>query len=315
VVIKDFIYNYTRTETYNGDITDFDLPAKYNTDYDQFITPMLVYSGADQINQFLPTDPIWQSADYTKWYNNYGLSLTNINNYPITTTVSSLDLISRNLYVNNASGFPVTGTILLGTELIGYTGVDIEYNILTGLTRGVNSTQVQNHSAGQQVYIDLPPVIVLNSGRGYRVAPIVTAYIDTSIYPPPRVAAGLAPIMALGKVIGVEVINPGSGYIVLPEIRIEAASTELFSSTGVDTSLNYIALTTTGLLTGDLVRYDVGIDTEPVGGLVIGTHYYVRVLQSKPTPIVALYTNYVDAMRDQDRVNLYTHGSGDNNIL
>ena len=315
VVIKDFIFNYTRTDLYDSDITDFDLPAKYNTNYDQFITPMLVYSGADTINEFLPTDPIWQSLDYTKWYNNYGLSLSTVYKYPMTTVASYLNLVSDNLYVNNVSGFPVTGTVLIGTELIGYTGIDTAYNILTGLTRGVKNTQVQNHIYGEQIYIDLPPVLVLNSGRGYTVPPRVTAYIDTSIYPAPRVAAILAPIMSLDKVIGVQVVNPGSGYAVLPEIIFEPALTENFASTGVDTSLNYIALTTTGLVTGDLVRYDVGTDTEPVGGLQVGAYYYVNLLQNTPTNVIALYNSYVDAVQDHNRVNLYTQGSGDNNKL
>jgi hypothetical protein len=395
VVIKDFIFNYSRTDIYDSDITDFDLPAQYNTNYDEFITPMLVYSGADAVNEFLPSNNIWKSPEYTKWYNNYGLSLSQVNHYPITTTASYINLVDKNLYVNNVSGFPVTGTILIGTELIGYSGINIEYNILTGLTRGVKDTTIQNHNAGEQIYIDLPSVIVLNSGRGYAEPPKITAYIDTSIYPAPRVDAILAPIMAADKVIGVQVINPGSGYAVLPEIQIEPALIQNFNSTGVDTSLNYIALTTTGLVTGDLVRYDVGIITttvskttaqtnkltctttvglykdmsiifsgttfggvkantlyyilsivdgntftisnkiggtevilstdsgnmqltgknKPIGGLTVGAHYYVNVLQSTPTPIVALYTNYVDAMRDQDRVNLYSKGTGTNNIL
>jgi hypothetical protein len=147
------------------------------------------------------------------------------------------------------------------------------------------------------------------------VPPNVTAYIDTSIYPNPRVAAILKPIMAADKVIGIQVVNPGSGYAVLPEIVIEPSNKQNFASTGVDTRLNYIALTTTGLQTGDIVRYDIGDNTEPVVGLVPGNYYYVNLLQTTPANIIALYLNYVDAIRDHDRVNLYSQGSGNNNIL
>ena len=54
---------------------------------------------------------------------------------------------------------------------------------------------------------------------------------------------------------------------------------------------------------------------KPVSGLQVGEYYYVNVLQTTPSNVIALYTNYVDAIQDHNRVNLYTQGTGDNNIL
>ncbi len=35
----------------------------------QYITPELVYANPSGINQYLPTDPIWQTQPYNNWFN------------------------------------------------------------------------------------------------------------------------------------------------------------------------------------------------------------------------------------------------------
>ena len=82
---KEFLFKYTGTDLYPGNITDFDLPAQYNTDIQQFVTPELVYANPSAPNQYLPSDPIWQSPAYTEWFNNYGLSITGVTDYQIKT--------------------------------------------------------------------------------------------------------------------------------------------------------------------------------------------------------------------------------------
>ena len=315
VVIKDFLFKYTGIDVFEGDITDFDLPAKYNSTQGQFITPELVYTNPDNVAQYLPSDSIWQSSDYNQWFNNYGLSITGQKGYLIAVLESYVALNSGSMFVNNVSGFPVNGVVTLGTEQIGYSGIDYLNNQLLGLSRGLNNTTVQTHIPGENIYIDLPAVVILNSGRNYAEPPKITAYIDTSIYPAPRVPAQLQPIMGIGAVIGVEVLNPGEGYATLPEIRIDPAFTVTFNSSAVDPVNFTIELSTPLLETGDLVVYQPSTGSTNIGGLTPGQKYYVGVLETSPTTLVSLYKTYIDASYDHDRIPLYSAGSGTQTLL
>jgi len=315
VVIKEFLFKYTGSDLYAGTITDFDLPAQYNTGVQQFITPELVYSNPSETNQYLPTDPIWQTAPYSEWFNNYGLGITGVDNYQITVLASYVSLNSPAMAVDNAYGFPINGTILIGDELIGYSNVDRSTNTLSGLTRGVDGTPITAHIPGEIITINLPAILVLNSGRGYTEPPRVVAYIDTTIYPAPRRAAVLQVVMNLDAILRVDVIDPGDGYAVLPQIIIDPSVSVSFTSDDVNLLSNTISLPSPLLQTGDLIKYTIGTNTTAVGGLDVDQYYYVNVLESTPTFVIALYTTYRDAINDSDRVVLFDTGSGINNAL
>ena len=310
VVVKDYVFKYTGTDVFEGNITDFDLPATYNSTIQQYVTPELVYSNPAGDNQYLPTDPIWQESSYNQWFNNYGLSITGEDNYLITTLASYVTLNSSSLIVNNSYGLPVTGVIQIDDEQIGYASLDRSTNTLNGLTRGVNGSTVQTHIPGTDIFIDLPAVLVLNSGRAYSEPPKITAYIDTTIYPAPRVPAILTPIMDLDKVIGVNVINAGEGYPVLPEIIIDPSIVVQFSASMINVLNNVIELDSPLLQTGDLVIFNVTDGSTLPGGLISGQQYYINVLQTVPVVAIALYSNYVNAVNDHDRINIQSSGAG-----
>ena len=61
--------------------------------------------------------------------------------------------------------------------------------------------------------------------------------------------------MSLDSVFAISVINPGNGYLILPEIKIDPAFTVYFDSTNVNTTLNTIQINNALLQTGDLVQY------------------------------------------------------------
>ena len=315
VVIKDFLFKYTGTDLWQGNVTDFDLPATYNTNLQKYITPELVYSNPSQENQYLPSDPIWQTAPYTEWFNNHGLSITGVNDYPITTLASYLSFSSKSMVVDNIYGFPINGVLQIGEEQIAYSGVDRAYGIISGLTRGINGTSITNHIPGEQIIIDLPAVLVLNGGRGYVEPPKITAYIDTNVFPAPTRAAILKPVMYLDTILRVDVVDPGEGYAVLPEILIEPSATITFPSVNVDLSNNTVIIQSQVIQTGDLVQYTVGANTTPIGGLKVGQYYYVSVLETIPNFVISFYTSYVNAIKDHDRVDLLNDGSGDNNNI
>ena len=314
VVIKDFLFAYTKTDIYEGDITDFDLPAKWNSTVQQFITPELVYANPSGDNQYLPSDAIWQNNSYNQWFNNYGLSIIGQNNYQISTLQSYMALNTSSCYVDNVTGFPVTGTIIINNEQIAYSDLNIATNQLLGLSRGINNTTVTQHLPGEKIYMNLSPVLVLNTGRGYSNPPKITAYIDTSIYPAPRTPATFTAIMDLDRVIGVTVTNPGAGYAVLPKIVIDPAFVVTVNSNQVNTTNNTIDLTSPLLQSGDLIVYAPSEGSTPIGGLVSGERYFVNVLESSPNIIIALYESYLNCVNDNNRVRLNTAGTGYQNF-
>jgi hypothetical protein len=328
VVVKDFLFKYTGIDLWAGNITDFDLPAQYNTSLQQYITPELVFANPSSNSEFLPTNAIWENPEYNNWYNNYGVSITGVENYPIAILSSYLTLNSTSLVVDNVYGFPINGVIKVydpmdpetdltkkAYELIAYSSVDRAYGTLNGLTRGINGSTISTHLPGQQIYIDLPAVLVLNGGRGYATPPKITAYIDTTLYPAPRREAILRPVMGVGTLLSVEVVDPGEGYVVLPEIVIEPSDTITFSSSDVDLVKNTIAIQSQILETGDLVKYVVGSDTTAIGGVKNDQYYYINVLETVPNFVIALYTSYADALQDRDRVVFLHTGIGSNNTL
>lgn len=314
VVIKEFIFKYTGAEAYTGDVTDFDLPAQYNTSVGQFITPEMVYSNPNE-NQYLPSDPIWQTGQYREWATNYGLSLTGAKGYEMTWLASYMVLNTSECKVDNAFGFPVSGTIRINDELIGYSSVDRNLGIIHGLTRGLQGTAITTHLPGSQIFIDLPPAVLLNGGRGYTNPPKVTAWIDTAIYPAPTRPAILSAVMQFDTIMRIDVIDPGAGYAVTPEIQVAPADTVSFSSSEVQVSTNTIRIySATSMQSGDLVEYYTSPNAVQIGGVHTNSYYYVGVLDVTPTLIISLYTTYADAVNDRKRVQFTDVGSGNHYV-
>ena len=314
VVIKEFVFKYTGAELYGGNITDFDLPAQWTPAISQFISPELVYSNANGDSEYVLGDPIWQTQPYAAWYQNRGVSLTGIDNYQITFVTSYIALNSSSFAVNNPFGFPVTGVVQIGAELIGYSNVNRSLGTINGLTRGVNGTDITVHFPDDQIYIDLPAVLLLDAGRGYSNPPRVSAVVDLTLYPAPIREAVLVPVMSLDSIQSVTVVDPGEGYMVLPEIVFEPSIVVTFPSTSVHPLTSTIELSTPLLATGDLIKLNVAAGGTTPGGLDDNQYYYVGVLQTVPTFIVALYTNYSNSLADIDRVTISSTGTGDNNL-
>ena len=182
VVIKEFLFKYTGGDFFEGDITDFDLPAQFNTDVQQFVTPQLVYQDPNGYYEYAASDPIWQTQEYTQWFANKGLSLVGQSDYPITILASYITTNTQEFVVDNASGFPVNGTIKIGSssgyEEINYSYVNTALNVVSGLQRGANGTTITDHIPGEQILIELPAIVLLNSGKDYIEPPRVVAYVD-----------------------------------------------------------------------------------------------------------------------------------------
>ncbi len=302
VVIKDYLLKYTKTDIFEGDITDFDVPAQYNSAQEKFISPQLVYDFPENAYEYQLNDPIWSSAEYAQWYNNRGVTIEGQPNFAITTLASYMNTNTNAVLVYNAQGFPTTGVIRIGQEEIIYSYVDRALNLLGGLTRGYNNTTISEHIPGEEIIIDLPAVLILNSGRGYSEPPKVTAYLDPALYPEPIVEAQLEAVMSVDSVLEINVINPGQGYAALPEIRIDPAAVFEFTSESVSNTLHTISLFAPNLTTGDIVQYKQVVPGFGVNKLENSQWYYVNVLESSPTTVIALYTRYGDSLKDTNRI-------------
>ena len=316
VVIKEFVFKYTGTDTYDGEITDFDLPSKYNTSVDNFISPQLVYSNPDNVYTYELNSDIWQEQQYQQWYNNRGVKLSTYNGVPITKLASYIALNTTQMVVENINSFPVTGTIVIDDEIIVYNNIDRENSLLLELQRGVDGTTISTHIPGTVILINLPQVAVMNSGRGYTEPPEVYALVDTTVFPPPITPAMMQPVMNGDKVIAITVTNPGNGYMTIPEIVIEPAVTVTFGSSDITYASDFItlptssiALTTNTFITGDLVQYKL-VTGNGVGSLVNNQWYYVNVLEIVPNYKIGLYNNLQDCVTDTNRIDLINLGSG-----
>lgn len=321
VVVKDFIFKYHGTNSWQGDVTDFDLPAQYDSTIDQFVTPSLVYSNPSMVSNKLSDDSIWENGEYTEWYKNHGLSLTGIDSHPIALLTSSMVLNTAECSVDNAFGFPVTGFIQIDDEIIAYSSVDRNRSMLYGLSRGANGTAITTHNPGAQIVMDIPAVLLLNGGRGYTTLPTVTASFDLDRFPVTsnldvaNTVTGFRPailsaVMQFDTIMRIDVIDPGAGYPVTPDIMIQPAAIVSFNSTEVQLGTNTIRIyNTSQLYTGDLVRY---VSEDHIGGVSSGEYYYIGVLDTAPTLVVSLYTTYANAINDTDRVVFLSAGSGTN---
>lgn len=330
VKINSFLYTYDGLDTYLGDVTDFDLPAKYNDTYGDFQSPQLIYSQFNiESDEYLPTSPVWSDPEYSQWFSNYGLSIINEQSQSSYVEESWTLLSQLSAYitttdtiipVKSIQGFPENGTVIIGSEKIAYNGVDRINNLLTGVTRGYESSTIEVHYPNENINSVLPPILVLNEGRGYVEPPIVTIEIDTTQFPAPRQSAVLSSVLAGDKLLSVTVINAGSGYATQPRIKISSSSiSSTFTSGDINTTFNTITVSNHNFVTGDSVLYTIGAATQPPSGLIPDEYYYVRVIDPDTVALYYTFKAALDydrvALLDNSRVHLVDTGSGNNNVI
>lgn len=306
VVMKEFFLRYNRTDVFEGNLTDFDLPAVWDDNVGRFVSPQLTYKQyADNAYQFPTTSPVWNSELYSEWYKNFGLTLTNSPGTTVTLVSKFVNTLDQEIYVETTDGLPVTGVITVGEERIGYTEVDSILHILRGVSRGVDGTLPTAHFAGMPVIMDYPEIAVVNSGRGYLSEPDVIAYIDTSKYPAPTKPAVLTSVLSGDKVVSVQVVDPGEGYVVTPEIIFSDSSiTATVDAVSINFIENTVRISSTDFVNGDLV-YVYGNQTP---GIVSDGYYYVStigvnvLMAFNNSSIISLYKTKTDALGQRNRI-------------
>jgi hypothetical protein len=144
VTIREFNLLYNGFDEFFGDITDFDLPAYYNTSLEipKFTSPILLpynngtaFNSSTNIESDVPsTSALWSTWPYNQWYSNYLLSLESVQ------------------IIDGGSGYTQPPVVII-------TG---------GATEPAKATAVIN-SIGQVVAVN-----VTNSGSGYIQTPTIT---------------------------------------------------------------------------------------------------------------------------------------------
>jgi len=305
-VIKDFDLRYTNTDTVYSNTSDFDVNPLYNPLTGKFVSPQLSFTNPNESKyEYGVGHAIWDNANFANWYNHYGLALNGIPNFEIGILKLYMTPTSNTLLIDNARGMPDAGILYVENEIIGYASVNRESGLVSGLTRGIGNSFVSEHYPGIIITTDLPGVVVLDTGRDYIDSPKVTAYIDTTIYPAPTREAVLQPVMSGGKVIAVDILDPGENYATTPEILFTSSLNVSFSQISLNFIDNTIIIPGTILKTGDLIKSTC---TNGIGSIVDG-YYYVYVvaqLQDQELLSITLHKTLSASLIGHSKIKLHT---------
>ena len=135
--IREFNLIYQGSDTYDGTVTDFDVPAYWNASENLFVSPVLdddTDNPLSTTSSTPSTSEIWQTLPWSQWYQNYLLSIESV-------TV-----------VDGGSGYTEPPTV-----------------IVTGTAESPAVMTARVNSAGAVIAID-----VVDSGVGYLTTAIIT---------------------------------------------------------------------------------------------------------------------------------------------
>ena len=121
-----------------------------------------------------------------------------------TTLSAEINDSVASIALTSATGFTSTGTILIGTEQITYTGISTD--TLTGCTRGANGTTAAEHVNGKTV-IEIYTVFTAGT---------ISTNVDKRISPLNYVTPQLLPRINAGSITGIpEAYTMRAGYLLM----------------------------------------------------------------------------------------------------
>ena len=142
VQVRAFNLAYNGLDSFSGDITDFDVPAYWNTDLPvpQFTSPILLpytqanYQISNTLSDAAANSAIWPTWPYSQWFNNHTLHVDSVS------------------VTNGGSGYTTAPTVTI-------TGDAVESAELVAVINGAGS---------------VISVTVINPGSGYVTTPTIT---------------------------------------------------------------------------------------------------------------------------------------------
>ena len=220
VQIREFNLRYEGEDTYNGSVTDFDLPAYYDDTLNQFVSPILDDSANPQSLSAVPsTSPLWTTFPWSQWYQNYLLVVTSAtvvtggSGYTVapqvivtgdattqasmTATVNTAGVVTAINVITAGSGYTTTPTItisggngtgataivVLATQQVRDFTTTIAYNRITYSSTVIDWTANTAYTAGQLVRFPVPTVGVINVAEP-KVYSVDTNFTSTSEFDP-----------------------------------------------------------------------------------------------------------------------------------
>jgi hypothetical protein len=192
--VQNLAFNliYDGLDTFAGNLTDYDVPAYWNTalELPQFVSPILTpYTYSDSEAQSFVSDAassaqIWLERPWSDWFNNYGLSLDSMEVSDTTTSYTDIPIVTV------GAEWEANTTYTNGTQ-VAYRG-----NLYTVFAGGTTGTVAPTFTSGSQ--------------------PDGTA---TLIYSGPR-AQVQAVLRSNGTIATVNVTSAGYGYLYTPLVGI-----------------------------------------------------------------------------------------------
>ena len=150
VKVRQFNLKYQGEELFRGDITDFDLPAEWNSEQNQFVSPVLDETGRLSTTSSVDIDSdTWLDGKYSEWFNNRLLKIESISVFA------------------GGSGYNIPPEV----EIIGDADIPATARARLDVFGRVTSVEVVESGSG---YINTPTInLVGGNGSGARVVPIM----------------------------------------------------------------------------------------------------------------------------------------------
>ena len=183
--IREYLLDYQGTDTFGGDITDFDLPARYDSVNKTYRGPTL----AEVENpEFMASLPAELRAEYQTWYNNYKFQVSAVDIYNAGTGYTEVPSVSivggggtgataeaaiwqsngsvRSITVTNpGSGFTGRPTVVINGNGSRDTGANIELGV------DINGTIIYANIVSKgSGFTTTPTIFVEGTGYGANVS-------------------------------------------------------------------------------------------------------------------------------------------------
>jgi len=207
VQIREFNLIYNGLDDYQGTLTDFDVPAYYDTDVipNQFVSPILTpYTVSTAVGTGTPSDAsdaaadslVWQKQPWSFWYDNYALGVVSVNiadagsGYTVppvavvtgdcvtpavlTVLVNSAGAITGVTVVDTGSGYTTTAIITLnggngtGGQLVAVMANALVDDTAYNLVRSFDVTMKYDRYQYVTTIVDWEPNVSYDNGTQVR---------------------------------------------------------------------------------------------------------------------------------------------------
>ena len=139
VQIRQFNLIYNGFDQFLGSLTDFDLPAYWDSTQGLFVSPVLDNSGTLSTTSSVPsTSTVWQTFPWNQWYQNYLLTVDSV------------------VMIDNGSGYTFEPAV-----------------VITGDSTVAAELVAKINSAGRVIGIE-----IISAGSGYSETPVITIVGD-----------------------------------------------------------------------------------------------------------------------------------------